>query len=309
MVVALAHLASPARGKNWPDGISPDIQELAKVPGVDAVVYGHSHEEHISRIGPVPVVQPDYRGRSLAVLTVRRDAAAPGGFAVTAELDGLSRRKASLPRDPDAERLMRETQQQLAPILGTVEGRTPQALPLDVGAPTPLGEMVCDALRAATGADVGITNGGALRASLEAGEITVRDIYSLLPFNNSIRTLELNGAELRRTLEHGIITPEDAAEPPHFVQMSGVRVVYDASRPKGQRIVSMTLPDGRPVSRDMPLRVATNSFLAKGGDGYPLGKLGRNRENANIRVRDAVTAHIRAQKELPAAPERWLRPQ
>lgn len=305
-VIVLAHLAASSQHQAWPDGIAPSIQELAKVPGVSAIVYGHSHEEHLARIGTVPVVQPAYKGGSLAVLTLRRDAA--GAVAVTAALDQLSRRKDELPPDPAAERLVSEARAALGPQMDAVVARTARTLSPDDSAPSLLGEVVCDALRVGTGADVAMTNGGGLRAPLEQGNITLRDLYRTFPFENSVRVLRLTGAELRLVLEHGIVGAGDSGEPSRFVQMSGIRVTYDLERPKGQRITSMTWPDGRPVTAESSLRVAMNSFLAKGGDGYPLRKAGAHRESTNIRERNMVKTYLEAQGELHPEFKAWLKP-
>lgn len=308
-VIVLAHLASPSKNTDWPDGIAPSVRQLAEVPGVNAVIYGHSHEEHISRIGQVPVIQPNYRGRSLAVLTLRRDAAAPGGVAVTAELDRLSPRKAQLPVDAAAAQVVRAARTKTGPLLDGTVGSTTRALAPDDTAPSLLGEVVCDSMRAATGADVALLNGGSLRGDLQPGPITLRDLYRILPYENTLHVLRLNGAELRRALEHGIIAPGDEHEPGRFVQASGVRVVYDLSRPKGQRIVSLSLPDGTPVTRNTPLRVAVNSFMSKGGDGFPLAKVGRGKENTRVAQRDALATYIKEIRTLRPEPKGWLRPQ
>lgn len=308
-VVVLAHLSNPTQNTSRPDGICPAITALAEIPGVSAVVYGHSHEEHLSRIGQVPVVQPAYKGGSLAVLELRRDSAAPGGVAATARLDRLSERGNALPADARAADIVRRAKAELGAELDKTVGYAEETLTFSPEAPSLLGEVICDALRAGTGAQAAIINGGGPRGSLDKGDIALRDLYRVLPFNNTVRVIELNGAEMRRVLEYGIIAPGDGDAPGSFVQMSGLRVRYDLSRPKGRRIVAMTLSDGAPVTKRTRLRLAVNSFLSRGGDGYPLARLGRSKKSTNTAERDMVRAYLEKQGVLRPRFAGWLQPE
>ncbi|MCA8906939.1 MAG: 5'-nucleotidase C-terminal domain-containing protein [Rhodospirillaceae bacterium] len=130
------------------------------------------------------------------------------------------------------------------------------------------GNLVADAMRAAVGADIAITNGGGIRADRDypAGSVlTRRDIQEELPFGNRTVLLELTGADVLAALETGFSGIEEGAG--RFPQVSGLAVGYDPTRPAGARVVSVTV-GGAPLDPAATYRVATNDFLARGGDGY-----------------------------------------
>jgi 5'-nucleotidase/UDP-sugar diphosphatase len=131
-----------------------------------------------------------------------------------------------------------------------------------------IGNLVADAMRAETGADVTVMNGGGIRSGrvYEPGaSLTRRDILAELPFNNRLVTIELKGRALREGLENGISLLPGAAG--RFPQISGAAVEYDTRRPPGQRILAVRVA-GEPLDPDKTYRIATNDFLARGGDGY-----------------------------------------
>ena len=130
---------------------------------------------------------------------------------------------------------------------------------------TNLANLVTDAMRGASGADIVITNGGGIRASIPAGDITMGSIYTVLPFDNSLVVIELSGKDLLAALEHGIGNyPSQAGS---FAQVSGLTFTFDPSKPAGSRILEV-LVAGEPLEADRLYAVATNDFMAAGGDGY-----------------------------------------
>lgn len=132
---------------------------------------------------------------------------------------------------------------------------------------TNLGNLVTDVLRQRTGADIAVYNGGGIRASAQMGEITLEMAMDILAFQNEVVTLEMTGARVVEMLEHGI-----AAYPAvsgRFLQVSGIRFYFDPARPEGDRITRV-LVGGSPLASDRTYTVATNDFLAAGGDGYAM---------------------------------------
>lgn len=131
-----------------------------------------------------------------------------------------------------------------------------------------IGNLIADAMRAAVGADVALTNGGGIRAhrAYAAGTtLTRRDILSELPFGDRTVLLEIDGATLRAALEHGFAQADRPAG--RFPQVSGLSVVFDPAAPPGRRIATLAVGDA-PVEDGRFYRLATNAFLARGGDGY-----------------------------------------
>jgi 2',3'-cyclic-nucleotide 2'-phosphodiesterase (5'-nucleotidase family) len=131
-----------------------------------------------------------------------------------------------------------------------------------------IGNLIADAIRSAVGADVAITNGGGIRADREypAGTTLTRgDIFAELPFGNRTVKLELPGAGIRAALENGFSQVEVFGG--RFPQVSGLAVTYNPGRLPGQRVLSVTV-GGEPLDDARTYTLATNDYMAGGGDGY-----------------------------------------
>jgi 2',3'-cyclic-nucleotide 2'-phosphodiesterase (5'-nucleotidase family) len=117
-------------------------------------------------------------------------------------------------------------------------------------------------------ADAAIMNGGGIRSgkTYPAGsKITRRDILAELPFSNRVVTVEISGRDLRRALENGLAQLPNPGG--RFPQVSGITLEADLQKPPGDRITRMSV-GGVPLVDDRTYRVATNDFIARGGDGY-----------------------------------------
>jgi 2',3'-cyclic-nucleotide 2'-phosphodiesterase (5'-nucleotidase family) len=140
------------------------------------------------------------------------------------------------------------------------------------GQESAIGNLITDAMREAVGADVAITNGGGIRADREypAGtKLTRGDVFAELPFGNKTVKLELTGADIRAALENGFSQIETGGG--RFPQVSGLTVTINPGRPPGQRIVSVMAGDA-PLDDAKTYTLATNDFVANGGDGYAVFK-------------------------------------
>lgn len=175
-----------------------------------------------------------------------------------------------------------------------------------------VGNLVADAMRIRYGVQVALTNGGGLRAPLPSSylpantalrrpapgyaagppyDLVVGDIYTLLPFGNEVVTRTVTGAQLYAALENGV--SRMPAADGRFPQISGFRFSYDASRPAGSRVVSVTLDDGTAVQRDgAAYTFATNNFVNAGGDGYTA--LADGQGTSREVMADVVLAYVRA---------------
>ena len=130
---------------------------------------------------------------------------------------------------------------------------------------TNFGDLIADIVRKETGAQAALINGGSIRTGIPRGTITARQIYAALPFNNYLVAVRMSGSRLLEALEHGVSGIEN--EEGRFPQVSGIRFVFDPTRPVGKRVLSVTL-DGRALVPDQEYSVATLDFIAAGGDGY-----------------------------------------
>jgi len=132
---------------------------------------------------------------------------------------------------------------------------------------TNLGNLVCDVIRYYTGADIAVYNGGGIRAAAEMGDITLEQAMEILAFNNEVVTLEVTGEQIIDALEHGYGSYGEVAG--KFLQISGLRVYLDPAQPAGERVIDV-LVGGEPIVADEVYTLATNDFLAAGGDGYTM---------------------------------------
>jgi 2',3'-cyclic-nucleotide 2'-phosphodiesterase (5'-nucleotidase family) len=130
-----------------------------------------------------------------------------------------------------------------------------------------IGNLIADAIRAAVGADIGLVNGGGIRADkqYEPGPLTRGDIFAELPFGNRTVKLEVTGATVLKVLENGFSQARQLAG--RFPQLSGLVVEVDMSARPGGRVLSVTV-GGRPLDAFATYTLATNDFVARGGDGY-----------------------------------------
>jgi len=134
---------------------------------------------------------------------------------------------------------------------------------------TNLGSLIAQAMVTATEADGAIINGGGIRTSIEAGEITRRDILNVLPFNNYVVLKEVKGSEILQALEYGVSAyPEQNGR---FPQVAGIAFEFAPDREPGSRITEVTI-NGQELEPEKTYKIAVNDFIAAGGDGYTMLK-------------------------------------
>ncbi|MEE6280900.1 5'-nucleotidase C-terminal domain-containing protein [Georgenia sp. MJ170] len=128
---------------------------------------------------------------------------------------------------------------------------------------TRLGSFVADAFRAYHSADIGWANGGGIRAEAPGPDFTLRDAYSLAPFDNKVMLVEVAGSGLRRALEEGVARVQDLGG--GFPQVSGMAYTYDPDAPVGAR-VSDVLVAGQPLDDEATYTTAVTNYVVNGGD-------------------------------------------
>jgi 5'-nucleotidase len=130
---------------------------------------------------------------------------------------------------------------------------------------TNLGNLITDIYRERFGTDIAFQNGGGIRASIPAGEITLEQILTVLPFANTLTTFSLKGSEILLALENSVSQVEQGSG--RFLQVSGLCLSFDSKRPEGERIVKAFV-GAQPLDPETTYSIAAPSFIANGGDGY-----------------------------------------
>ena len=296
LIVVLSHL--PAWQNKATQEITGAAADLAAaVPGIAAVVSGHSHQAVAGEVAGIPVVQAYYNGRMLGRISLvysRTEKRVLLSHAEALPVKG-SRENAGVAA------LVAASQAEIAPVKNLAVGRTETELWHDRYQLSLLGQWSCDAMRRATGAAIAFQNGGGLRTSIPAGTVTMGNLYEVAPFDNTLVTLDLTGAQVLEVLSHGIGGKQG------MVQFSGLEVLIDSTRPRGEQVLEVRLADGAALDPAATYRVVTNDFLVAGGDEYTMFKQGRNITDTFLPVRDMLAEAFRQAGTVRVRPDARLR--
>ncbi|MHB8130788.1 MAG: bifunctional metallophosphatase/5'-nucleotidase [Mobilitalea sp.] len=258
VIIALSHL-----------GVDESSEVTSKlvaeqVDGIDLIVDGHSHstfEEGLTVDDTLIVSTGDYI-RNVGVVVIDSNGNMKADLINATEFTGT---------DPAIDALVDSYSTEQEVLLSEEIGYT--TVELDGvrehvrAEETNLGNLATDAFCYITGADVAITNGGGIRASIDIGEITKKDIVTVFPFGNYVVTKKVTGEALLMALEHGVSTyPEPLGA---FLQVSGITFSIDVSKPAGSRVIDAKI-NGVKLDPKAEYVLATNDFIIAGGDGYTM---------------------------------------
>lgn len=266
-------------------------KKLAKCANFDLILGGHEHTLLQSSSNGTPIFKMSADARELGRFNLNFNSKTRRLESMDWEIIPVNEEVAE---DP-AIRPVFEKYRGLLEQLAVGVGRT--AVELDALSlssrtkETNIGNFIAEAYRNAVGADIGFVNGGSIRADLTyaPGPLTKRDVLSILPFNNPIVKVEVSGKLLKQILEHGVARsgPGEDNEPGRFPQVAGVRFEYDAAKPAGSRVVSITV-GGKPATDAETYTIATSDFLVtRGGDGYTMFKDGKRLTDAASAPKDS----------------------
>lgn len=272
-------------------GYEVDKHLAAAVSGVDAIVGGHSHTYLSSTdekaAGPyptmvanpdgkdVPIVQAGEYGKYLGKITLTWD---DDGNLVSAEGAPIVM-DASVAEDPGFVERVAKAAVPLEELKSKVVGTTTEAIEgnrdvcrVEICS---MGVLVADAQLDRVkdqGVTISIANSGGLRASIDAGEITMGEVLTVLPFSNTLATFQISGAGIVSALENGLSQIEEVAG--RFPQVAGLKFSFDKTKPAGERLVGdvMVEEDGKwvPIDPNATYGVVTNNYVRNGGDGYAM---------------------------------------
>ena len=282
-VVVIAH-AGASCGRSGPTDCAGEIIDFAKKlrTRVDAIVSGHTHTLVNTVVNGIPIVQALSSGRALDIIDIPLDADA--GIPARHEVRELA--VDTMEPMPSIEAIVRKAVARVAPLVNRPVAMIPTTLGRQ-GPQYPLGNIIADAQRWAGKGDVAIMNNGGIRTELRAGEATYGSLFEIQPFGNTLYSLTMTGAQLRGLLEAMLSKP---AVDDHI---SGLAIRYDPAKPKGSRLVSVTMADGSALSDARRYDVIVNDFLATGGEGYNAGSRAIASRPLDIVDLDALIAYLR----------------
>ena len=267
------------------------IDLLENVDGIDVFIDGHSHStradlldatDGTGMVGNTMVTSTGTKLESIGVVTIDAEGVITTSTTPVADLTA---------EDADVAARAAAIQKEIDDEYGTVFAKTEVALngerePGNRPEETNLGDLITDALvwgaeREGTEVDAAVTNGGGIRASIAAGDITKKDINTVLPFGNTLSIVQVTGAELLEALEASTYcTPTSIGG---FPQVSGIEFTVDTTKaydqgelypgstyygPKSIQRVTIETVGGEPFDANATYTIATNDFMAAGGDTY-----------------------------------------
>lgn len=279
LLIVLSHL-----------GYSKDVELAKAVSELDVIVGGHSHTEleQAAEVNGVLIVQAHEYANNLGFLRLEVE----NGKIVKHE-SKLIPVTADVPKNAKVQAIIDRWNEELQQRLSQVVGKTDLVWDGERASvrvkETNLGNLVADIMRDAVGADIALTNGGGIRASINPGEIRVADIYTVLPFDNTLAVIELRGMDIIEALEHSVrLLPEQNGG---FLQVSGITFEVIPDAVVGARVINVKV-DGKPISAAGYYTVATNDFLAAGGDGYDILKNGKLIADTGVMLRDVMVDYF-----------------
>lgn len=297
-VIMVGHLGTDGSTPRW------DVDHVvANTNGIDAVIDGHSHEVYDKTAAnkdgkQIPITQTGTKLQNIGKLTIKTDGSitaelvskvAPDQAGPAAELGEGTKQQAG---DQNVQIFINNIEQQFAQTLKTVIGHTSVELTVndpDTGlravrsAETNLGDLTADAYRAITGAQIGFSNGGGIRASIKAGDITYNDALTVFPFGNQACVIEATGQQIKDALE--MASRNVPQENGGFLQVSGLSYSINTAVPdsvvldeKGNFVkvagayrVSNVMVGNEPLNLAKTYTVASHNYmLLEAGDGMTM---------------------------------------
>ncbi len=262
-------------------GYVADQRIAEAVTGVDVIVGGHSNtllsNSAEGAVGPYPtvvngvqIVQAYAYGKYLGELNVTFDdegnvTETSGDLVVldgTVAEDGTTKDRIAELAVPLEEIRQKVVAEAAAPIEGDrAICRVEEC---------PMGNLVADAMLERVkdqGIQVAFANSGGIRASIDAGPVTMGEVLTVLPFQNTLSTFQAKGSTLLAALENGVSQVEEVAG--RFPQVAGMTFKWDPTAEPGSRIVEAMVA-GAPLDPDATYGIVTNNFVRNGGDGYSM---------------------------------------
>jgi 5'-nucleotidase / UDP-sugar diphosphatase len=271
-------------------GYLKDKELAAKVDGIDVIVGGHSHtllsNTDPEAIGPYPTLVKNPSGRDVPIVQAKSYSKYLGELKVTFDDDGNVTKSEGAPilldssvtPDPAFVARIKELGKPIEEVkakkVGESSGVIEAAREVCRVKECSMGNLVADAMLdrvKGQGVTIAIINGGGLRASIDAGDVTMGEVLTVLPFQNTLATFQLRGSDVVAALENGVSQIDQGAG--RFPQVAGLKYAFDVSKPAGSRISDAQVLQGdswKPIDTGATYGVVSNNYMRAGGDGYKI---------------------------------------
>ncbi|HWQ56245.1 MAG TPA: 5'-nucleotidase C-terminal domain-containing protein [Bryobacteraceae bacterium] len=312
LVIVGAHMGLEGQG-----AIDNIVAELA-IPGVDAIIFGHTHREEAGKLlGGVLAVQPKNWGMSLARLDFTLERAG-AGWKLVDRASRLIPVSADTPADPEILRLTRPYHELTERYLDTPVARADAPLSAALGRVRDT--ALVDAIHAVqlhyARADVSLTALFNPRVRVSEGPVTVRQVAALYIYENELYAVEGTGRMVKEALENAAryflsCQGESCGRAPlisgtvagfNFDTAQGVEYEIDLTRPEGDRVRNLRR-HGRPLDPDQKLRIAINNYRAGGSAGYGMFRGAPVVWRSSEEIRDLIIRYYTERGKLPAEPD------
>ncbi|WP_415402072.1 bifunctional metallophosphatase/5'-nucleotidase [Tateyamaria sp. SN3-11] len=286
-------------------GLTKDLAIAEAVPGIDVVIGGHSHTlmsnddegtpAYPTMVGDTPVAQAYAYTKYLGQLTVTFDDA---GNVTAASGDPILLDASFVPDEAFTARIaemgapIEEMKTRVvAEAADVIEGDRSVCRAMECS----MGSLIADAMLDRVkdqGIEIAIQNGGGIRASIDGGPVTMGEVLTVLPFQNTLSTFQVTGETILAALENGVSQIEEGAG--RFPQVAGMSYAFDASKPAGER-VSDVMVGGAPLDAAKLYGVVSNNYVRNGGDGYAMFKDAENAYDYGPDLADVTAEFLAAQ--------------
>ncbi|ABB14599.1 5'-nucleotidase C-terminal domain-containing protein [Carboxydothermus hydrogenoformans] len=308
IVVILAHMGAFDSTLTKTDIPDNELINLAKnINGADVIFGGHTHTIIAGKVNGIPVAVAQNNGKGFARVTLTLDENNKIVDSTVSFVSIVNDYNTQTPViDPEVNAIVEAAKAEVGPMFSEVIGRaafdltrTQSASPFGDSL---LGNWAADVTRKKVGAQIGFANNGGLRTDLKAGNITVGDIFTLMPFDNTIYKLQMKGSTIKKVLEQAVMDGGKG------IQVAGLKFEYLPTLPSMSRVTKVTLEDGTPLDDNAVYTVATNNFMATGGDNFTAFKEAVSAEDTFILVRDAFIEDIRSKGTITSQIDNRIKP-
>lgn len=282
VIIALTHL-----------GRENDDQLAQDVPRIDLIVGGHSHDaiNPPDKVGDTVIVQAGEKGKYVGVIELK--------FDKTGQIEKYKNQlipiDSNVPENPEVASIItlytEQTKDYVSAVLGEAlvvfDGEREHVRSQE----TNLGDLFADALRQKLSTDIAFFNGGSIRTSFPAGDITLGRLVEAFPYESHLVTMKLSGQQIRTALTQSLTPKNNGGNNGEggFLQVSGLQVTADGSG----NILSVTC-HGKQLDDTALYTIALPSFLAYGGDKCDIFTQGEDVVETDYLIRDCLQEYIQA---------------